>query len=121
MGRWEGRTFCAKGSICLRTQTRMMPQCIPSITAVEEGRGLEHPERQVRPERQIGSGLDWAWESNLRILNFILKIMKVNVKVTQLCPTLCDPMGYTVNGILQARTLEWVALPFSRGSSQPRD
>ena len=59
----------------------MAPQCIPSITAAEEGRGLEHTEMQVRPERQIGSGLDWAWESNLRILNFILKIMKVKVKV----------------------------------------
>ena len=33
---------------------------------------------------------------------------------------LCDPMDYTVHGILQARTLEWVAFPFSRGSSQPR-
>ena len=43
------------------------------------------------------------------------------VKVTQWCPTLCDPMDYTVHGILQARILEWVAFPFSRGSSQPRD
>ena len=34
---------------------------------------------------------------------------------------LCDPMDYTVHGILQARILEWVAFPFSRGSSQPRD
>ena len=33
----------------------------------------------------------------------------------------CDPMDYTVHGILQARLLEWVAVPFSRGSSQPRD
>ena len=40
------------------------------------------------------------------------------VKVTQSCPTLCDPMDYTVHGILQARLLEWVAFPFSRGSSQ---
>ena len=47
--------------------------------------------------------------------------MKVKVKVAQPCPTLCDPMDYTVHGILQARILEWVALPFSRGSSQPRD
>ena len=45
----------------------------------------------------------------------------VKVKVTQSCPTLCDPMIYIVHGILQARTLEWVASPFSRGSSQPRD
>ena len=43
---------------------------------------------------------------------------KVKVKVTQLHLTLCDPMDY---GILQARILEWVAFPFSRGSSQPRD
>ena len=43
------------------------------------------------------------------------------VKVAQSCPTLCDPMDYTVHGILQARILEWVAFPFSRGSSQPRD
>ena len=43
------------------------------------------------------------------------------VKVTQLCLTLCDPVDYTVHGILQARILEWVTFPFSRGSSQPRD
>ena len=34
---------------------------------------------------------------------------------------LCDPMDYTVHGNLQVRILEWVAFPFSRGSSQPRD
>ena len=34
---------------------------------------------------------------------------------------LCDPTAYTVYGILQARRLEWVAFPFSRGSFQPRD
>jgi len=36
------------------------------------------------------------------------------VKVAQSCPTLCNPMDYTVHGILQARILEWVAIPFSR-------
>ena len=46
--------------------------------------------------------------------------------VTQLCPTLCDsvdssPPVSSVHGILQARILEWVAMPFSRGSSQPED
>ena len=41
------------------------------------------------------------------------------MKVAQLCPTLCDSMDYTVHGILQARILEWVAFPFSRGWSQP--
>ena len=46
---------------------------------------------------------------------------KVKVKVTQSCLTLFDPVDYRVYGILQARILEWVAFPFSRGSSQPRD
>ena len=46
--------------------------------------------------------------------------------VTQLCLTLCDPMncspsGFPVHGNLQARVLEWIAIPFSRGSSRPRD
>ena len=43
------------------------------------------------------------------------------VKVIQSCPTLYNLMDFTVHGILQARILEWVAFPFSRGSSQPRD
>ena len=45
----------------------------------------------------------------------------LKVKVAQSCLTLCDPMDSTVHGILWARILEWVAIPFSRGSSQPRD
>ena len=43
------------------------------------------------------------------------------MKVAQSYPTLCDPIDYTVHRILQARILELVAFPFSRGSSQPRD
>ena len=59
-----------------------------------------------RPYLDIGGGSGWL--------------------VTKLCLTLCDPMdcsppGSFVHGILQARILEWVASPFSRGSSQPRD
>ena len=46
---------------------------------------------------------------------------QVKVQVTQSCPTLCNPMDSIVHGILQARILEWVAVPFSRGSFQPRD
>ena len=46
--------------------------------------------------------------------------------VTQSCPTLCDPMdcnppGSSVHGIVQARTLEWVAISSPRGSSWPKD
>ena len=51
--------------------------------------------------------------------------VKVTVLVAQPCPTLCNSMncnlpGSSVYGILQARILEWIAVPFSRGSSQPR-
>ena len=49
------------------------------------------------------------------------RVYTVKVKVTQSCPTLCDSIDCTVHGILQARILEWVAFPFSRGSSQARD
>ena len=49
------------------------------------------------------------WDSH------VYTAMYVCVKVTQSCPTLCDP--YTVHGILQARILEWVACLFSRESS----
>ena len=50
----------------------------------------------------------------------------MSAKSFHLCPTLCDatncsPPGSSVHGILQARMLEWVAMPFSRGSSRPRD
>ena len=50
----------------------------------------------------------------------------VSVLIAQLCLILADPMdcsppGSSVHGILQARILEWVAISFSRGSSQPRD
>ena len=62
----------------------------------------------VRPK-----GVGWSgWEGGSR---------KMKKKVVQSCLTLCNRVDYTVHGILQARILEWVAFPFSRGSSQPRD
>ena len=53
-------------------------------------------------------------------INSVL-IVYVKVKIAQLCLTLCNPMDYRVHGILQAKILEWVVFPFSRGSPQPRD
>ena len=47
-------------------------------------------------------------------------LQHLKVKVAQFCPTLCDPLDYNVHGILQARILECVAAPFSRGFSEPR-
>ena len=80
--------------------------------------------------------LDWTWGSlretitrpvfsSLRetrgALVVLSSILPCEVKVPQSCPILCYLMDCTVCGILQARTLEWVAVPFSRGSSQCRD
>ena len=50
----------------------------------------------------------------------------MHAQLLKSCPTLCDPMdcsppGFSVHGILQARILEWVVVPFPRGSSLPRD
>ena len=53
-------------------------------------------------------------------LPFFFLFIYLFFKITQSCPTLCDPTDYTVHGILQAGILEWVAVPFSRGSSQPQ-
>ena len=69
------------------------------------------------------------WEASAQSVHQILKIFLLlwsevkwsEVKVAQSRPTLCDPVDYTVHGILQARILERVAFPFSRASSQPRD
>ena len=65
--------------------------------------------------RSITLQLEWSIEASFSHL------YKVKVKVAQLCPTLCGPMDCIVHGILQATILEWVAFPFSRGSSQHRD
>ena len=56
----------------------------------------------------------------------IYMVVMVNGEVAQSCPTLCDPVdcslqGSSIHGILQARILEWVAISFSSGPSQPRD
>ena len=53
------------------------------------------------------------WIGNIYWELLPLRIMKV--KVTQSCPTLCNPLDYTVHGILKARILELVAVPLSRG------
>ena len=57
---------------------------------------------------------------------FFCHLSEVKLLVASVCPTLCDPMdcspgGSSVPGILQARILEWVAMPSSRGTFRPRD
>ena len=72
------------------------------------------------------SRFTYCWSLVWRILSITLLACESESEVTQLCPTLCDPvdcspLGSSVHGILQARILEWVAISFSRGSSPPRD
>ena len=71
----------------------------------------------------IPSGFLTSWATREAQLTFM---KKVKMLVAQSCLTLRNPMDYTPLGfsvprILQARILEWVAIPFSRGSSRPRD
>ena len=63
-------------------------------------------------------------DRNRRCGTDYLEIVLCYAMSLQSCPTLCNPVdcsipGSSVHGILQARTLEWVAMPFSRGSSHP--
>ena len=66
----------------------------------------------------------YCWRVTWRFLSITVLACEVS-EVAQSCLTLCDPMdcslpGSSVRGILQARILEWVAVSFSRWSSQPR-
>ena len=55
------------------------------------------------------------------IMNINMKWLVSKMKVAQSCPTLCDSTNYAVHEIFHAIILKWVAFPFTRGSSQPRD
>ena len=68
----------------------------------------------------------WAWLSDWAEPKLVWSWKIVKVLIAQPCPTLCDPMdcsllGSSVHGIFQSRILEWVAIPFLRGSYWPRD
>ena len=71
---------------------------------------VAYPLRKISHVPMVGDSIP------IQMLNYL-----AFVKVAQLCPTLCDPMDYTVHGILYARILGWVAFPFSRGSSQSQN
>ena len=67
-----------------------------------------------------------AYTGLSKIYVVFIFIPNLKVKVTQSCPTLCDPIDCSlpdssVHGILQASILEWAAVPFYRASSQPRN
>ena len=82
----------------------------------------------VQPHRWQPTRLPRPWDSpgkNTGVgCHFLLQCMKVKSEVTQSCPTLsalmdCSLPGSSIHRILKARVLEWVAISFSRGSSDP--
>ena len=67
-----------------------------------------------------------GWEVEVRLWLIHVDIWQKVSEDAQSCLTLCDPMdcsppGSSVHGILQARVLEWIAISFFKGSSQPRN
>ena len=78
---------------------------------------------------QEQTGYNWEKQSELKYMLteiIYMRHKKSDSAVAHLCPVLCDPIdhslpGSSINGIFQARILEWVAIAFSRRSSQPRD
>ena len=83
-----------------------------------------HSKQCIQPQSFGKSGCSLIFLSLWK--NVLVKKSEKNVLVSQLCLALCDsmdcsPPSSSVHGIFQARILEWVSIPISRGSSRPRD
>ena len=106
--------------LLLDSTIQLLPPSVP-YTLMTSTPGPSSPlssgNLSARTHLPLGKGRNWAPSRTI----YWIHRKKVKLKVTQLCSTLCYPMDYIVQGILQARIQEWVAFPFSRGSSQPRD
>ena len=108
--------------------------------AISSSRGSSRPRNRTRVSHIscIGRWILYHWDLDLlppyffffffykRKQFYSFLIVDGNVPINQSCPALCDPMDYSspdssVHGILQARMLEWVAIPSLRGASRPRD
>ena len=105
-GYWSGFLFPPPGDL-------PDPEIEPGSPALQVDSLPSEPEGNFRPR------------VTYHMLHFPLSLSLPSHHVTclmKVTPTLCNPMDPTiVHGILQARILDWVAFPFSRGSSQPRD
>ena len=107
-----------------------------SVFSISQNKRESLTQHMLWPECSSSPDLSSHWEMGTCWATYVCppsfchlsreSALKVNVLVTQSCPSLCDPMdcsppGPSVRGILQARILEWVAISFCRGSSRPRD
>ena len=84
------------------------------------------PDPGIEPTCPVSPALPGWFSTAWAIREAPMGRLKAKAKVAQSCPILCDPMdcsppGSSLHGIFQLRILEWVAISFSRGSSQPRD
>ena len=78
------------------------------------------------PEQSMWKSLDTASIIYMNVMSENCSLIDIESEVARSCPTLCDPVdgslpSSSVHRILKARVLEWVAISFSKGSSQPRD
>ena len=85
-----------------------------------ESSHLDHFQKIIKFLSELSEFLRWSKQPNAPDQGFS-HLYPGEVKVAQSCPTLFDSVDYIVHEILQARILEWVAFPFSRGYSRPRD
>ena len=93
----------------------------PIISWQRDGETMETVRYFILGGSKITADDDCRHEIKRHLLLGRKAMTNLKVKVSQSCLTLCDLTDYAVHGILQARILEWIAFPFSRGSSQFRD
>ena len=135
----DGGAWCAAVHGVAKSQTRLKRLSRSSLSDSLRSGAVAHQARlSTRFLRQeYWSGLPFPYPGDLpdpgikptspvspalKVDFLLLSHQKcVEMLVAQSCPTLCHPMVYTAQGILQARILEWVVFPFTRGSSQPRN
>ena len=121
------KAFCCNSPSWLKQAINVMVISVsmtPRIVFLNFGRVLSFSSQ--RDVRTVSNASLRSSNILILLLLMITLFVHVCVLVAQLCPTLCNPTnctppGSSVHGILQARILEWVAIPFSRGSSWPRD
>ena len=116
--RWEYQiTLPISWEICMWVKKQQLEPYMEQLTGSKLGKRVSRSALSS-PQKVYGELKCWIVSISSHLFQ---EVILESVKVSQSCPTLCVPMNYTVHGILQARILQWVAFPFSRGSSQPRD
>ena len=117
---WSGLPFPSPGYLPNSgIKPRSPIRQVDSLRSEPPGKSVKFDDQEAERTTKSFFNGNCSYPVHWRLITLSWK-WKVKVKVAQ-CPTLCDPMDYPIQGILQARTLEWVTFPFSRGSSQSRN